>query len=122
FPYVLSPDGRWVPVVDEQLHLVAVDGSTSQAPAGVSLPYGPASLAWSPDGSLLAGVPHFERSAPPPPVGYTVDPATGVLREATEPLDAVGGPAGLRSGVPWFDDSGQLHVMGEGASLDGVGP
>jgi hypothetical protein len=119
--YGPSPDGRWLPVDSEQLHLVAIDGSTSRKPSGVTLPYGPNSAVWSPDGTFLAAVPHFERSAPPPPVGYTVDPGTGVLREAPEDPVAVGGPGGLRSGTPWYDAGGQLHVMTDQSSLDGVG-
>lgn len=121
WPFGPSPDGRWVPVSWEQFRLVAIDGSTSRKPSGVTQPYGPASAVWSPDGTLIAAVPHYERSAPPPPEGFTVDPASGVLREAAEAPVAVGGPAGLRSGVPWYDASGQLHVMGEASSLDGVG-
>jgi hypothetical protein len=122
FAYPPSPDGRWLPIYDERgLRLIPADGASAPRPSGVALPYGVGSPVWSPDGTLLAAFPHYERSAPPPLVAYTVDPATGVLREAEEAPDTVGVPAGNYSGQPWYDASGQLHVAPQGSTLEGAG-
>ncbi len=121
-PYLPSPDGRWLPVAGAQLHLVAITGGVTSLsmPAGVDAG-GPSDVVWRPDGLLLAAVGQNESITPPAPIGYTVDPGTGALSDAAVAPVAVGGPAGHRSGMPWYDASGQLHVMPEVSTLDGVG-
>jgi dipeptidyl aminopeptidase/acylaminoacyl peptidase len=98
-----SPDGRLLAVwAGERLVVLPAAGGAPVSP-GLTMPYPPAHLVWSPGGDRLLWLPHYERSSCCSIASVYIDPSTGAIVSDVD--------AKAADGRPYFDASGTLRTQ-----------